>query len=243
MKCKQCGKPAGFFKTECSDCKYRNSILKKIKKVTNTIKKDQKLPQKDAEYLAISKFVDDLVISLDEEKDRKLIMDMLTKEYSEHHSDIMIYLAVKEGVTKLTPEAEKALATRHTKRKPLIFERKPEPKKSKDYMVNGKLHREDGPAKVLPNGVKEWYLNGKLHREDGPAIEYKNDEEEWYMHGKRHREGGPAERRTNGDAWYQNGIRHRIGGPAVEFSNGSLKWFVHGKQYSKEDYEEFMDNQ
>jgi hypothetical protein len=121
MKCKQCGKPAGFFKTECSDCKYRNSILKKIKGVTNTIKKDQKLPQKDAEYLAISKFVDDLVISLDEEKDRKLIMDMLTKEYSEHHSDIMIYLAVREGVTKLTPEAEKALATRHTKRKPLIL--------------------------------------------------------------------------------------------------------------------------
>ena len=27
-------------------------------------------------------------------------------------------------------------------------------------------------VKVYPNGDKSWYLNGKLHREDGPAIEY-----------------------------------------------------------------------
>ena len=26
-------------------------------------------------------------------------------------------------------------------------------------------------VKVYPNGDKEWWLNGKLHREDGPAIE------------------------------------------------------------------------
>ena len=26
-------------------------------------------------------------------------------------------------------------------------------------------------VKVYDNGDKEWYLNGKLHREDGPAIE------------------------------------------------------------------------
>jgi hypothetical protein len=26
-------------------------------------------------------------------------------------------------------------------------------------------------VKVYANGHKHWYLNGKLHREDGPAIE------------------------------------------------------------------------
>ena len=26
-------------------------------------------------------------------------------------------------------------------------------------------------VKVWPNGTKEWYLNGKYHREDGPARE------------------------------------------------------------------------
>ena len=27
-------------------------------------------------------------------------------------------------------------------------------------------------VKVWANGDKSWYLNGKLHREDGPAIEW-----------------------------------------------------------------------
>ena len=27
-------------------------------------------------------------------------------------------------------------------------------------MLNGKRHREDGPAVELPNGCKEWHLNG-----------------------------------------------------------------------------------
>ena len=27
-------------------------------------------------------------------------------------------------------------------------------------------------VKVYLDGYKEWFLNGKLHREDGPAIEY-----------------------------------------------------------------------
>ena len=37
--------------------------------------------------------------------------------------------------------------------------------------LNGKLHREDGPAIEDSDGDKYWYLNDKLHREDGPAIE------------------------------------------------------------------------
>jgi len=34
------------------------------------------------------------------------------------------------------------------------------------------------------SGDKYWYLNGKLHREDGPAIEYYNGYKEYYYNGK-----------------------------------------------------------
>jgi len=32
--------------------------------------------------------------------------------------------------------------------------------------------------------TKEWYLNGKHHREDGPAVEYSDGTKEWYLYGK-----------------------------------------------------------
>lgn len=37
-----------------------------------------------------------------------------------------------------------------------------------------------------------YYLDGKLHREDGPAIEYHSGAQMWYRHGLRHREDGAA---------------------------------------------------
>jgi len=51
----------------------------------------------------------------------------------------------------------------------------------KEWFLNGKLHREDGPAIEHANGDKSWYLNGKLHRVDGPAVEYKNGEKFWFL--------------------------------------------------------------
>ena len=54
----------------------------------------------------------------------------------------------------------------------------------KVWYLNGKLHREDGPAAECANGRKEWCLNGKLHREDGPAIEWSNGEKLWYLNDK-----------------------------------------------------------
>lgn len=60
----------------------------------------------------------------------------------------------------------------------------------KEYYVDGKLHREDGPAvewvgeKSCFSGYKSWYKNGELHRLDGPAIEWKN-KQEWWIEGKR----------------------------------------------------------
>jgi hypothetical protein len=54
----------------------------------------------------------------------------------------------------------------------------------KYWYLNGKRHREDGPAKEHSNGNKSWWLNGKLHREDGPAIEWANGDKDWYFKGK-----------------------------------------------------------
>jgi hypothetical protein len=45
---------------------------------------------------------------------------------------------------------------------------------------------------ISTTGTKSWYLNGKLHREDGPAVEYANGDKDWYLNDKRHREDGPA---------------------------------------------------
>ena len=39
-------------------------------------------------------------------------------------------------------------------------------------------------VKVYAGGDKEWYLNGKLHREDGPAVEYSYGTKYWYLNGK-----------------------------------------------------------
>jgi len=37
-------------------------------------------------------------------------------------------------------------------------------------------------------GDRWWYLNGKRHREGGPAIEVSNGEKEWYLNGKKYTE-------------------------------------------------------
>ena len=38
-------------------------------------------------------------------------------------------------------------------------------------------------VKVNKIGETFWKLNGKRHREDGPAIEYADGEEQWYLNG------------------------------------------------------------
>ena len=54
-----------------------------------------------------------------------------------------------------------------------------------------------------------WYLNGKRHREDGPAIEFAGGTKEWWLNDLRHRENGPAIEYAGGaKAWYLNGIRY-----------------------------------
>ena len=55
---------------------------------------------------------------------------------------------------------------------------------NKFYLLNNKLHREDGPAAEYVYGRKEWYKNGLRHRKDGPAIEYANGLRCWYLNDK-----------------------------------------------------------
>jgi len=82
----------------------------------------------------------------------------------------------------------------------------------------------------------EWYLDGKLHREDGPAIEDANGDREWWLSGERHRVDGPAIERADGSGvWWVDGRLHREDGPAVEFTDGFKVWYVNGKKVSEED--------
>ena len=37
---------------------------------------------------------------------------------------------------------------------------------------------------VYPEGSKSWWLNGKRHREDGPAIEWADGDKSWWLNGK-----------------------------------------------------------
>jgi len=55
-----------------------------------------------------------------------------------------------------------------------------------EWWVNGKCHREDGPAVIYSDGTQAWYINGKMHREDGPAVIIGDDGTQyWYLNGKR----------------------------------------------------------
>ena len=93
-------------------------------------------------------------------------------------------------------------------------------------------------SRVLDPRGQRWYLNGKLHREDGPAIIFNNGTQEWWLNGKLHREDGPAVEFLGGHrGWYKNGLLHREDGPAVERPNGHKAWYLNGIKYSEEEYE------
>ena len=90
---------------------------------------------------------------------------------------------------------------------------------------------------VDANGYKFWYINGKLHREDGPAIEWANGYKFWYINGKLHREDGPSIECANGDkSWYLNNQLHREDGPAIERANGAKEWYINGQQLTEQEF-------
>ena len=51
------------------------------------------------------------------------------------------------------------------------------------WRLDGKRHREDGPAIVTVDGHMEWWLNGKIHRIDGPAVISTDGTKRWYING------------------------------------------------------------
>ncbi len=91
--------------------------------------------------------------------------------------------------------------------------------------------KEQPQCEVNENGTKEWYLNGELHREDGPAVEHADGDKEWWLHGKFHREDGPAREDTDGDKeWWLNDKLHREDGPAIEWPDGHKEWWLNGER-------------
>ena len=97
----------------------------------------------------------------------------------------------------------------------------------KVWLLNGKLHREDGPAIEYADGSKQWWLNDKLHRVDGPAREWANGTKEWWLNGKRHRVDGPAYEDADGTKqWWLNNKLHREDGPARVWPNGTKQWWL-----------------
>lgn len=125
-----------------------------------------------------------------------------------------------------------------------------------EWLLNGQLHKEDGPAIIWENGGQEWYLygvrhrgndlpaliivgqkkewwfNGQLHRENGPAIIYDYGREKWYTHGMRHRRDGPAVRyEFGGEEWWFDDQLHRENGPAVTTHDGIQMWYNHSQMH------------
>jgi hypothetical protein len=89
---------------------------------------------------------------------------------------------------------------------------------------------------VRPNGDREWRVEGKLHREDGPAVEYTDGGGEWWIHGINHREGGPAAVFCDGSwAWYRDGRLHRLDGPALLETGWGFCWALEGELFATED--------
>jgi hypothetical protein len=90
---------------------------------------------------------------------------------------------------------------------------------------------------TVDRGTARWRLNGKLHREDGPAVEWADGDKSWWLNGKRHREDGPAVVYATGTkVWYVNGLRHREDGPAVEWADGRKSWYLDGQKLAEAEH-------
>jgi hypothetical protein len=97
------------------------------------------------------------------------------------------------------------------------------------WCMNGKIHRDDGPALICANGEKRWYLNGGIHSDNGPAMICNNGDMFWYKNGRYHRDNGPSVIRIDGyKAYYLNDKKHRLDGPAIIHVDGSKEYWMSG---------------
>jgi hypothetical protein len=84
--------------------------------------------------------------------------------------------------------------------------------------------------------VQYWELNGKKHREDGPAVKYSDGSEYWFLNDFLHRDDGPAVIDGGYGAWYQHGKLHRVDGPACIDTDGTKRWYLNGIPYLYENW-------
>lgn len=54
------------------------------------------------------------------------------------------------------------------------------------WYLNGKIHRDDGPAIIHHTGSKFWWVNGKCHKLSGPASVWSGGTTVYYIHGVIH---------------------------------------------------------
>lgn len=111
------------------------------------------------------------------------------------------------------------------------------PDQREEYYLNGILHRVDGPALIIFGEKQEYYINGILHREDGPAVVYDDGGKTFYLNGKLESfDGNPGHVAYNGNKfWYREGNLHRSGGlPAIirVDSKFEKEFWVDGKRIS-----------
>lgn len=92
-------------------------------------------------------------------------------------------------------------------------------------------------VKVNWDGSKFWYLDGKKHREDGPAIEWSHGSKSWWLDGKQHREDGPAVEYADGSKfWWLDNKLHREDGPAVECADGTKEFWLNDFRITEEEH-------
>ena len=86
---------------------------------------------------------------------------------------------------------------------------------------------------VDSTGGQYWMVDGKYHREDGPAIIWADGTQVWCADGKYHRAAGPSIIWADGtQVWCANGPLHRIDGPAVIRADDTQEWWINGKNIS-----------
>jgi hypothetical protein len=52
------------------------------------------------------------------------------------------------------------------------------------WLLNGKCHREKGPAQIEYTGYRAWRQNDVFHRLDGPAIIWGDNHRRWWINDK-----------------------------------------------------------
>jgi hypothetical protein len=108
------------------------------------------------------------------------------------------------------------------------------PDGSREWRVNGQLHRKGGPAYIGADGTQQWWIKGIPHRDNGPAQVAPDGYHAWLFKGAFHRHNGPARLWSDGSQeWLFHGLHHRLDGPAIIRADATREWYVNGKDITK----------